>query len=62
MTGVELARRAQALRPGLKVLLTTGYAGPHASGTDEFPLLPKPFGPAQLSRALTALISGTNPD
>jgi PAS domain S-box-containing protein len=62
MSGIELAREALTFRPALKVLLTTGYAGPHALGTDEFPLLPKPFGPAQLSQALTALLSAPNRD
>jgi PAS domain S-box-containing protein len=60
MSGVELARKALSLRPNLKVLLTTGYAGPHASGTDEFPLLPKPFGPAQLNQALTTVMTASN--
>jgi PAS domain S-box-containing protein len=62
MSGIDLARQALVLRPGLKVLLTTGYAGPHASGTDEFPLLPKPFGPAQLDHALATLLAEPDPD
>jgi PAS domain S-box-containing protein len=56
MSGVALARRAQAMRPGLRVLLTTGYAGLETPTADEFPILSKPFRPADLSRALTRLI------
>jgi CheY-like chemotaxis protein len=61
MSGVVLARRAQAMRPGLRVLLTTGYAGPEAPATDEFPIISKPFRSAQLSLAIARLI-GRSPD
>jgi PAS domain S-box-containing protein len=62
MSGVELARRAVAIRPGLKVLLTTGYAGPQTSASGEFPMLPKPFRPTELGRALAGLICPPNRD
>ena len=45
-TGVDLARQAHALRPGLPVLLTSGYGGPSLSryGADgEFEVLAKPY-------------------
>jgi CheY-like chemotaxis protein len=59
MSGVVLARRAQAMRPGLRVLLTTGYAGPEAPATDEFPIISKPFRSAQLSLAIARLFAHT---
>jgi len=61
MSGVVLARRAQVMRPGLRVLLTTGYAGLEAPATDEFPIISKPFRSAELSLAITRLI-GHTPD
>lgn len=56
MSGVALARRAQAMRPGLRVLLTTGYAGLETPAADEFPILSKPFRSADLSLAVAQLI------
>jgi CheY-like chemotaxis protein len=54
--GLELARRAQAaFGSGLKVLLTSGYAG----GSSEPPgtvVLRKPYHRAQLAEALTRLV------
>ena len=51
MNGVELADRARATHPALKVLYTTGYAR-DASGDQEVQsaLLAKPFSIAQLAR------------
>lgn len=46
MTGVDLAHEAQRLRPGLRVLLTSGYEHPLLSGdnqADRFDLLRKPY-------------------
>jgi PAS domain S-box-containing protein len=52
MSGVELARKAQALHPGIKVLLTSGYMGhPLVRDYDaetEFELLGKPYHQSQL--------------
>ena len=62
MSGIDLARRARAMRPGLKVLLTTGYAGSGAPATSEFRLLPKPFRPHELGRALAEMMRGPNRD
>jgi PAS domain S-box-containing protein len=59
MSGVALARQAQAIRPGLRVLLTTGYAGLETPA-DEFPILAKPFRSADLSRAVARLIGHTS--
>ncbi|QUD88674.1 ATP-binding protein [Phenylobacterium montanum] len=42
VSGVELARAAGRLRPGLPAVLISGYPG-EAAGADEFELLQKPF-------------------
>ncbi|HTV90029.1 MAG TPA: ATP-binding protein [Stellaceae bacterium] len=62
MSGLALAHRARALRPGLKVLLTTGYAGAETLPAREFPILPKPFRPAELGEAIAELLAGDPPD
>jgi len=56
MGGVQLAREARTLRPGIKVLLTSGYIG-EAGAVDagEFPLLPKPYE----RNALAAMVRDT---
>jgi CheY-like chemotaxis protein len=44
MDGVELARRARELRPGLPILLMSGFPTKTGSTeTSEFPVLPKPY-------------------
>ena len=48
MSGAELARAAQEQRPGLKVLLTSGYAkamqgAARRQQRRRLPLLPKPY-------------------
>ncbi|MXP64344.1 hybrid sensor histidine kinase/response regulator [Roseomonas sp. M0104] len=55
MTGRELAGRAQALRPGLPVLLLTGYADPEVV-PEGFPVLRKPFRQADLARCIALLL------
>jgi PAS domain S-box-containing protein len=60
VSGVELARHAVAIRPGMKVLLTSGYRGPREAAEDEFPLLPKPFRPHQLGQALSQLLGAVD--
>jgi len=57
--GVELARRLRAYNPGLRVLLTSGYhdvdqRDPAADA--RFPLLTKPFEPAELLRRVRAAL------
>ena len=53
MLGDELARRARRIKPGLKVLLTSGYAvaAPEIAGTDTN-LLQKPYRLDELARAI----------
>jgi CheY-like chemotaxis protein len=60
MTGVQLARRAQADYPALKVILASGYAAPALEGgggdsLDGFQFLPKPYRMGDLVKAVQAL-------
>jgi CheY-like chemotaxis protein len=56
MTGLELAEAAQKLRPGLKVLLVTGYAElPHNQVCD-IPRLEKPYRLEELDVMLNKLL------
>ena len=48
MTGTELADKARAIRPGVGVLLVTGYADP-ARMPDNYLLLNKPFSRGDLA-------------
>ena len=58
--GGELARAAQGLRPGLPVLLTSGYERPDGNGGElpgaEFPLLRKPYRREELAEALRRVL------
>ena len=56
MSGVDVVRRARALRPGIAVLLTTGYSGSDGSASDEFAILSKPFSSVELRQAIARLI------
>jgi len=59
MSGVELAEEAQKLRPGLKVLLTSGYSVESLSPqrvNGELPLMTKPYKQATLAMRLRALL------
>ncbi|HET7817146.1 MAG TPA: PAS domain S-box protein [Sphingomicrobium sp.] len=59
MSGVELARTIRDTDPGLPVLLATGYSDEILASGDEFSVLAKPFGAAELSKAIAALLSGS---
>ena len=54
MKGPELAARLRALRPGLKVLLMSGYAADVVTAGDlrDATMVSKPFSPAALARAV----------
>ena len=58
MTGLQLAEALRRLRPGLPVLLATGYAELRGEGTDGLPRLEKPFEQAALARATDACLGG----
>lgn len=57
MTGVELAKAARLLRPGLPILLATGYAEmPNGAGID-LPRLDKPYHQKELAAQLAKLLA-----
>jgi signal transduction histidine kinase/HAMP domain-containing protein len=59
MSGVELAREARRLSTGIKILLTSGYAGnvlERHGAVDEFPIIDKPFRLADLARRLRSIL------
>jgi len=61
-TGVHLAAEASALRPGIKVLLTSGYPGEalarHEPMDVEWPMIAKPFRQPELAIRLQSLLEG----
>jgi CheY-like chemotaxis protein len=60
MSGTDLARTAQRLRPELKILLTSGYTGaePEASAArEEFAFIPKPYRAPMLRRKLRQILA-----
>jgi CheY-like chemotaxis protein len=56
--GLELARAVRQMRPGLPVLLATGYSDAVQNVRAEFPILRKPYQIGELSRALAGLLAG----
>jgi len=56
MNGVELATAMNKDRPGIKVLLMTGFAGGTLILNEGWHYLPKPFVPAQLRALITTLV------
>lgn len=55
MTGIELARAASAAHPGMRIILTSGYAGEdvdQALGDAPWPFLRKPYSAEALERLL----------
>jgi PAS domain S-box-containing protein len=57
VSGLSLARKARDLRPGLRVLLTSGFVGEDgAVERCEFPLLNKPYEVALLAATLRKLL------
>ncbi|HKD28745.1 MAG TPA: ATP-binding protein, partial [Xanthobacteraceae bacterium] len=61
-TGVHLAAEARALRPDIKVLLTSGYPGEalarHEPMDIEWPIIAKPFRQRELATRLQSLLEG----
>ena len=58
LNGHEVAERAQELRPGLPVLLTSGYSRDAFSEGRRFPLLSKPYTDVSLAQTLRAVLNG----
>jgi signal transduction histidine kinase/CheY-like chemotaxis protein len=62
MNGSQLAVEAQRLRPGLKVLLTSGYVANldegQVIGKGELPVLNKPYRRDELARSLRLVLTG----
>ena len=56
MSGVELARAIQRTHPDVPILLATGYSDEIVRRGSEFAVLAKPFGAADLSQAMAALL------
>ena len=58
MSGVELANKIQDAHPNVPVLLATGYSDEIVKRGSEFAVLAKPFGAADLSKAMAAVLTG----
>jgi len=60
INGVELAREARRLSKDIKILLTSGYAASvleRHNAAGEFPIVEKPFSPADVARRLRSMLS-----
>ena len=57
MNGLELIREACQRRSSLKTLLITGDVGALSGGISRVPLLPKPFGPAELGQKVAGILA-----
>jgi CheY-like chemotaxis protein len=62
LSGREVARRARVLKPGIKVLLTSGYAEELVHGDDlqreRLKVLRKPYQQADLVAILREILAG----
>ena len=62
MNGAQLANEARRVRPGLKVLLTSGYVADLEEGQTvargELPVLNKPYRRDELARTLRLVLTG----
>jgi PAS domain S-box-containing protein len=61
MSGVELARMAQQLHPGIKVLLTTGYSRDVQDDTEEYDIIDKPYRRDELVARVGAMFEAAAP-
>ena len=61
MSGIQLAKSARKLRPGLPILLTSGYAGGQGLADDGFAFLSKPYELGVLAARLRDLIGDAQP-
>jgi PAS domain S-box-containing protein len=55
MDGLALANRIREIRPGLPILLATGYSDAAANVRGDFPILRKPYEIHELSKAIAKL-------
>jgi PAS domain S-box-containing protein len=58
MTGLQLAETARSLRPGLPIILATGYAELPPGADPDLERLAKPFTQAELARAVSHATAG----
>ena len=59
LSGVDLARILRERRPGLPVVLATGYSAEIVAGAAaDFPILSKPYGADSLAEALSQALAG----
>ena len=61
MNGVQMAARAQVLRPNIGLLFTSGYAAdaiPDMNLASEYPILHKPYQPHDLLLKIRNIIDG----
>ena len=56
MTGVQLADAVRSVRPGLPILLATGYADLPPGEQIDLPRLAKPYGQNQLAAQVSKLL------
>jgi signal transduction histidine kinase len=56
MTGLQLAEQARSLRPGMPILLATGYADLPARANFDLPRLNKPYQQTELAEQIDALL------
>jgi signal transduction histidine kinase/CheY-like chemotaxis protein len=56
MTGLQLAEEARSLRPGLPILLATGYADLPTRSSFDLPRLNKPYQQTELAEQIEALL------
>ena len=61
MNGAELAREIRTLRPGMPILLATGYASLAGNAMADLPLLPKPFRQTELAATIERLMAANLP-
>jgi CheY-like chemotaxis protein len=60
MNGFDLARAAKTIRPGLKVIYTTGYSSrvPEERGRTFGPIVYKPYRPIRLAAEIRRVLDG----
>lgn len=59
LNGRELGKQAMALRPGIRILLCSGYGS--RARNEQFPILAKPYRRMELATAIRAVLDGNLP-